>query len=139
MKIIKESSISYLDDVSLVDKLVEFIKSKPFPTDKDFHSFAEDNDIDPDKMEQYAYAMLSVILTGGVSKGKEVKASDENTNIGKQIETEHVKTGKDNKIIKHIEEVFVKKILSDHLAETDSYYVDGVDFKSELKQEKQCI
>lgn len=47
MKIIKESSISYLDDVSLVDKLVEFIKSKPFPTDKDFHSFAEDNNIDP--------------------------------------------------------------------------------------------
>jgi len=43
---------------------------------------------------------------------------------------------KDNKVIKHIEEIFVKKILSDHLAETDSYYVDGVNFKNELKREK---
>lgn len=45
-------------------------------------------------MEQYTYAMLTVILTGGASKGKEVEASDENINIGKQIETEHVNFGK---------------------------------------------
>jgi hypothetical protein len=36
-----------------------------------------------------------------------------------------------------MQEIFVDKIRSDHGAETKTYYVDGVDFKEELKKEKQ--
>jgi len=131
----EEDSLSDLTDVDLVDKLVEFIRANPFPKDDALHKFADENKIEPEIVEQYAYAMLTLILCGGKSKGKEIKASDENINIGKKIEIEHVDYDSDNKVIKKMQEVLIQKIYSDHLAETDNYYVDGVNFKNELKSE----
>jgi len=135
MRIIKEDSLSQLDDVSLVSKIIDFIKAHPFPLDSELHNFATSIGEDPDTVEQYVYAMLSVFLTGGKSKGKEANADKENKDIGDKIEVEHVATGKDNKVIKAIEKVFAEKIRNDHLTETETYYVDGVNFKNELKQE----
>jgi hypothetical protein len=136
MKVIKESSLSQLTDISLVEKIVNFIKSHPFPLDSDFHKFAQDNGYDPDICEQYAYALLTVIFTGGKSKGKNIAADKENKDIGDKIEIEHVITGNTDKVIKAMENVFIEKIRNDHLAETNTYYTDGVNFKNELKQEK---
>jgi hypothetical protein len=137
MRIIKEDAISKLTDKKIVDEIVSFIKSNPFPLDHEqFHKHFEDLGYEETgDIEQYAYAMLSVILTGGASKGKTIKASKENIAIGKKIETEHVSTGIDNEVIKYIESIFGDKIMFDHLSETDSYYTDGVDFKKELKDE----
>jgi hypothetical protein len=132
----EEDSLSDLTDIDLVDKLVEFIRKNPFPKDHEgLHKWTEDNGYEPDLVEQYVYAMLTLILCGGKSKGKEVKASDENKSIGRKIEIEHVEYETDNKVVKKMQEVLIEKILSDHLSETDSYYIDGVDFKNELKQE----
>jgi len=135
LKLKEEDSLSDLTDVDLVDKLVEFIRANPFPKDDALHKFAEENKIDADMMEQYVYAMLTLILCGGKSKGKEIKASDENINIGKKIEIEHVEYDSDNKVIKKMQDVLIQKIYSDHLFEDSEYYISGVDFKTELKAE----
>jgi hypothetical protein len=135
-RIFQEDSISQLTDPNIVNKLVDFIRNNPFPTDyQQIHAFAEGLGIEADILEQYAYAMLTVILCGGKSKGKEVEASDKNKEIGRKIELEHVEYYSDNEVIKRIQEVFIDKIKNDHLFETDSYYVNGVDFENELKQE----
>lgn len=79
--------------------------------------------------------MLSLILVGGASKGKKSKGNKENVSIGKKIEMEHVEYETDNKVLKRMQEIFIFKILSDHLTETETYYVDGVNFKDELERE----
>lgn len=131
----EEDSLSNLTDVSLVDKIVNFIRDNPFPKDEALHKFADDNDIEADMMEQYVYAILTLVLAGGASKGKEVEASKENMDIGHKIEIEHFEYDTDNKVIKKMQEVLIHKIAIDHLTETNTYYVDGADFKNELETE----
>lgn len=132
------SSLSGLKDVSLVDKLVDFIKSNPFPADSKMHAFADKIGVGHDEIEEYAYAMLTLILKGGKSGGKVLSVSGENERIGKLIEMEHVEwSGKSNAVIEKMQEVFIDKIRSDHGAEDNNYYVNGADFKKELKKEKK--
>lgn len=133
---LKENSLGKLKDVKLVDKIVDFLHSTPFPIDSDFHKFAKSNEIDPDELEEYAYAMLTVILCGGKSKGKEPSASDENWKIGLEIEKEHVEYDTTDTVIKHIQDIFQKKIASDHLQENNEYYLTKTDFSKELQLEK---
>jgi hypothetical protein len=134
----EEDSLSDLTDVELVNKLVEWFKANPFPKDHSgLHKFAEDNGYEADLVEQYVYAMLSLVLIGGVSKGKEAKADDENKSIGDKIEIEHFKYDTDNEVLKRMQTILKQKVRNDHLTETDTYYVDGVNFKNELKQENK--
>lgn len=135
----EENSLSELTDSTIPEKLVEFILKNPFPKDKDqLHKFAEEElKIDPDKLEQYVYAFLTVILTGGKSKGDTSKISKEQLDIGMQIEKEHVEMGIDNKVVLAIEDIFKKKISCDHDAEDNKYYQGSVNFKDELKQENK--
>jgi len=133
---LKENSLAQLKETSIVDKIVDFLHTNPFPIDSQYHKLAEDIGIDPDELEQYAYAMLTVILCGGDSKGKEIKASKENLDIGSKIEVEHVSYDTSDKVVKHIQEIFANKIKFDHLSKTENYYVDGVNFKEELKREQ---
>jgi len=133
---LKENSLSKLDKPELIDKIVDFIRENPFPVDEDFHKFAMSNNLEPDNMEEYAYAILSVFLCGGKSKGKPVSASKENLDIGSKIEQEHVSYDTTDTVVKHIQEIISKKIEFDHLSENDNYYIDGVDFKKELQVEK---
>jgi hypothetical protein len=77
------------------------------------------------------------MFKGGVSKGEDVKASKENIDIGHKIEIEHVSYDTDNEVIKEMQNIMISKITNDHLAETDTYYVDGVNFKNELEKENK--
>ena len=131
----EDNSLSALTDTSLPEKIKEFIVKNPFPKDEVLHKFAEDNNIDPDELEQYVYAFLTLILVGGKSEGKEIEASKENKEIGLKIEIEHCDYDTDNEVIKAMQDILKNKIANDHLAETNSYYVDGVNFKNELEQE----
>lgn len=135
-KKLKENSLSQLKDTVIIDKIIEFIKANPFPLDKDFHAFVEKNGMDPDEFETYAYAILTVFLCGGKSKGRPSEANEENIKIGRQIEMEHVEYETTDKVVKHIQEILSEKILADHTFETESYYIDGVNFIDELKKEK---
>jgi len=93
--------------------------------------------IDADIIEQYVYAFLTTILTGGKSKGDVSKISDEQLKIGFEIEYEHVSLDseyEDNKVIKKMQDIYRTKISADHNAENDKYYSDQL-FQDELKQE----
>ena len=139
----EEDSLSDLTDASIPQKLVDFIRKNPFPKDHEgIHKFAEEElGIDPDVLEQYCYAFLTLIFCGGKSKGKEADASKENFDIGYDIEIEHCSYpdndfDTDNKVIEAMQEIIVEKISNDHLFENKNYYIDGVkSFKDELKQE----
>lgn len=132
-----DNSLDNLTDVDLVDKLVQFIKTNPFPVDAEYHKFAEENGYDPDIVESYAYAMLTVILTGGKSKGYVIEADNDNLDIGHEIEKEHVELDIDNPVVKRMQHHFVKKIEYDHLAENPNYYIESTDFISELEKENK--
>lgn len=134
---IKENSLSNLKDPEMVDKIVDFIKSNPFPKDHEqFHKWAESQGYEDSNAEECVYAMLTVILTGGKSKGKEIEISPENKKIGEQIELEHVDYKSDNPVVKRIQDVFIKKIYLDHTAEMEDYYQNEL-FKKELEKEKK--
>jgi len=136
----EEDSLLDLTDESLPLKIKEFIISNPFPKDHEqFHKWAEEElKIDSDIAEQYVYAILSVILSGGKSKGDCSKITKEQLDIGSQIEYEHVSLDKkyeDNKVIKAIQEMFARKISSDHFFENNAYYTTKTDFQDELNKE----
>jgi len=135
----KESSLDNLKDPEIVTKIVEFIKQNPFPKDhEDFHEWAETQGYEEaGELEEYVHAILTVILTGGASQGKEINGSDENKEIGKKVEIEHVSLDVDNPVVKRIQEIFADKIMYDHLAEDNDYYVKGVNFKDELEKESE--
>jgi hypothetical protein len=130
------NSLDQLTDISIPQKIVDFIRKNPFPQDHtQWHTFAEGLGLDPAVLEQYAYAMLTVIFTGGKSKGDSSEISQEQLDIGMKIEQEHVKLETDNLVVKAIQDIFALKITSDHNAENDKYYLGSVNFKNELKQE----
>ena len=131
----EEDSQATLTDTSIPKRIQEFILANPFPKDDKLHGLADDLGIDADELEQYVYAFLTLVLVGGKSKGKDVEASKENMDIGHKIEIEHCEYDSDNKVVKAMQDILIHKIAMDHLAETNSYYVDGVNFKTELEQE----
>lgn len=135
----EENSLSQLTDTTIPQKIVDYIKENPFPKDHEqWHKFAEEElKIDSNLLEQYAYAFLTLILIGGKSKGKEIKASKENLDIGYEIEIEHCEYETDNKVLKEMQDILRQKISFDHLFETETYYTDGVNFKNELEQEQK--
>ena len=101
--------------------------------------FAEEElKIDPDELEQYAYAFLTLMFKGGKSKGKEVDGvSKENLDIGHKIELEHVDYDTDNKVVKEMIKILSNKIVMDHSSEDIEYYSKDINFKDELKQEEK--
>ena len=84
----EDDSLIQLTDITIPEKIVNFIKENPFPKDHEqWHKFAEDElKIDSNVLEQYAYAMLTVIFTGGKSKGDLTKISKNQLDIGLKIE-----------------------------------------------------
>lgn len=137
--IAEENSVKTLTNVGLVDRLVEFIRKNPFPKDHaQFRKWAKDMGYEDtgDDAEEYAYAMLTLILCGGKSKGKEIEASEKNKAIGDQIENEHVEWDTNNAVLHRMQMVLQQKIRNDHLAEDKNYYINGADFIKELKKEK---
>jgi hypothetical protein len=135
----EEDSLSDLTDESIPQKIVDYIQKNPFPKDDSgIHKLAEDLEMEVDILEQYIYAILTTILTGGKSKGDVSKITKEQLDIGFEIEYEHVNLDKkyeDNKVIKAIQDIYRTKISSDHYMENNTYYTTKTDFQSELKKE----
>jgi len=132
------NTLSELTNVGLVDRVVEFIRANPFPKDHEqLHKWAKKMGYDESEdIEEYCYAMLTLILCGGKSKGKEIKVkNDKNKLIGDQIELEHVSYETTNPVLQRMQMVLQQKIRNDHLAEDENYYVDGANFIKELKKE----
>jgi len=138
VSVFKEDSQSDLTDEAMPEKLRNFIINNPFPKyHEQLHSFAEGLGIEASVLEQYAYAFLTLVFAGGKSAGKEIVVDEENAKIGKQIELEHFEYPEsDNPVVKKMIGLLADKVVSDHCAENDNYYIDGVpSFEDELSKE----
>jgi hypothetical protein len=130
-----DNSLSELTDSTIPEKIVDFIIKTPFPKDHaQVHSFAEGLGIEPDKLEQYVYAFLTVIFTGGKSKGVFISKDIEQMAYGERIESEHVDLATDNKVVEKIQLLIKHKITNDHLNEDSEYYSAEL-FQKEMKKE----
>ena len=134
-KRLSEDSLPSLVDATIPGKIKDFIVKNPFPKDDTLHDFADSLGIDVSELEQYVYAFLTLLLTGGESEGKDTDISEENMDIGHRIELEHCSYDSDNEVIVAMQDIIVHKITMDHSFEDKSYYTEGVSFIKELEDE----
>lgn len=138
-----EEKIVELDDVSLVDKIFDWFKENPYPSDNSgLHKFAESLGLGVDVVETYVYAIVSCFVSGGNfnKSGKKMEDFDpEEIKKGMEIESEHIDKDNDNPIIKHIGDIFRKRIALDHISEASpvSYYDKLKIMEDEIKNEKK--
>ena len=139
----QESSINNLTDTSIVDKIYQYFYEHPFPQDHEgIHIFADSIGIEPNIIEEYIYAMLSVFICGGKAYDAQKTEKDfdaEFIKLGVPVEYEHFNTGTENKVINYIAEKFSKRIVIDHLVESDplNYYEPYLkDMENKIKEDK---
>jgi hypothetical protein len=139
-KLFKENSLSILKDENIIQEIFDFIYNNPYPTDDDFHAFAESKDIKPDVIETYVYAILSCFIVGGNYNKKKVdnKTFDQKeVNMGKIVENEHVDADNKNIVVKKIVDLIRTRISWDHLADNDKYYTQAKEGKLQIEELKK--
>lgn len=99
------------DKKKIHEDIIKFMMENPNPPDEKFHAFAKEHGLEPDKMEEHVYMILSNIITGGRSKNFKGKYDPEQISMGKKVEMEHMD-----------EPLIAEKIARDHLAEIPDYY-----------------
>ena len=100
-----------VDNGSLQERVIEFFRENPNPTDNEIHEFAGNLGINKHKFEEVIYKLLGDILGYGRSIGFEGEYDSHQLAMGIKVEMEHT----NNKIIS-------EKIAKDHLAEISDYY-----------------
>ena len=88
-------------------KIVEFIADNPNPPDADVHKFADDQGINPSKLEEVIYGMLSEII----QKGKGGDPDPKELTMGTSVEMEHTSVPQ-----------LAEYIARTHLKELPDYY-----------------
>ena len=88
-------------------KIVDFIADNPSPSDDDVHKFADDQGINPHKLEEVIYGILSEII----EKGKGVDPDPKELAMGIKVESEHTSCQK-----------LAEFIARTHLKEMKDYY-----------------
>ena len=133
-------SLSDLTDTKIVDELIQFIQDNPFPKDHEgLHKWAENKGYEPDKVEQYAYAIVSCFVCGGnyIKKKKDFKDFDKSEiDMGLIVEAEHTYNDSDNKVVKYISEYMQKRIAYDHLSDNPEYYSQAKEGKLQIEELK---
>jgi len=93
------------------NKIIKWFMENPNPDDSKVHKFAETLNMGPDDLEGHIYMILSEILSGGRSKGKNNNYNPKEIAMGIEVEKEHTS----NPLI-------AEKIAWDHLDEISDYY-----------------
>lgn len=133
----EENSLSELNDISLIDKILEFFMKNSYPSDSQIHSFAESINVDKHIVEQYIYAILSCFIIGGNfnKSGKSEKDFfEEEKNMGLKVEYEHIDMKTNNEVVKHIANYFSKRISYDHLTDNEKYYSQAKDGNLQIEE-----
>jgi hypothetical protein len=107
MKLEKEIA----NDKSIRAEIVKFFKSNPQPTDDQMHGLADKLKLDPSELETIVYSILSDIISGGLSGGKDTVVDPKELEMGIAVEAEHTS-----------DKGIAEKIARDHLAEDPKYY-----------------
>lgn len=98
-------------DKSLRAEIIKFFKSNPQPTDDQMHGLADRLKLDPSELETLVYSILSDIISGGLSGGKDTVVDPKELEMGIQVEAEHTS-----------DTAIAEKIARDHLTEDPKYY-----------------
>lgn len=119
-------SLSQLTDPYIVKSICKFIKENPFPVDDKVHDFADTLGIEHDLLEMYIYAILTVLISGGLTGSPEIEVDLDNEQglkgIGVEYEHVNMENFTDNPVVEKICYVLASKIASDHIYEDSEYY-----------------
>ena len=99
------------NDKAIRTEIIKFFKANPQPTDIQMHGLAEKLQIEAPELEQLVYSILSDIISGGISGGKDTVVDTKELQMGIQTEAEHTS-----------DQGIAEKIARDHLAEDPKYY-----------------
>ena len=99
------------NDKAIRTEIIKFFKANPQPTDVQMHGLAEKLQIEAPELEQLVYSILSDIISGGISGGKDTVVDPKELQMGIQTEAEHTS-----------DSGIAEKIARDHLAEDPKYY-----------------
>jgi hypothetical protein len=115
-------------ELSLQEKIFNFFVDNPFPKDEKVHELATTLGIEPNKLEEEIYSLVSTFVAGGLSKGKEVDMDEFDRIEGEKIELEHVSTDSPYATL------IARKIRNDHVVEHPAGYYKGLaKLEEELK------
>ena len=99
------------NDKALRAEIIKFFKANPEPTDVQMHALADRLQLEAPELEQLVYSILSDIISGGLSGGKDTVVDPKELQMGIQVEAEHTS-----------DSGIAEKIARDHLAEDPKYY-----------------
>ena len=99
------------NDKAIRTEIIKFFKANPQPTDVQMHGLADKLQIEAPELEQLVYSILSDIISGGLSGGKDTVVDPKELEMGIQVEAEHAS-----------DSGIAEKIARDHLAEDPKYY-----------------
>lgn len=103
----------------ILQDVFNYFEDNPYPDDTEVHKFAEDNNIEPDKLEEAIYSILSTFISSGLSRKKDITQDNVDSKqlaMGIKVELEHVNPKAP------CAKIIAKKIALDHLAEMGDYY-----------------
>jgi hypothetical protein len=130
--IVEKKKINEMDETEIHNKIKNFFKKNPKPSDKQVHSFANELGIDEHEFEEHIYMILGSMLKeeklkGGLAdKKKPNNFNPKELEMGIKIEMEHT----DDKEL-------AKEIAMDHLTEIPDYYTRLKKMESEYEKEKE--
>ena len=99
------------NDKALRTEIIKFFKANPQPTDVQMHGLAAKLQIEAPELETLVYSILSDIISGGESGGKDIVVDPKELEMGIQVEAEHTS-----------DSGIAEKIARDHLTEDPKYY-----------------
>jgi len=106
-----DSLIKTAEDDSIKRKIMECFAKNENPPDAKIHKMAEKLGIEPDKLEESIYKLLSSFLSQGKSKDYTGEYDPEELRMGIEVEMEHTN-----------DRDIAERISRDHLAEFKNYY-----------------
>jgi hypothetical protein len=128
--VLKKKKLNEMDMENIHNKIKDFFKKNPKPSDGQVHSFAKSLDIDEHEFEEHIYMILGSMLKedkikGGLADKKKPEDFDpKELKIGIKIEMEHTN-----------DEKLAKEIAMDHLTEIPDYYTRLKDMEKNVEKE----
>lgn len=118
-----------LEENSLEEKIVDFFKFNPYPSDEKVHNFADNLNIPHDEMERKIYELVSTFLCGGKSFKISTNYNPLQLEAGIKVEYEHIDRGS------KFADLVAEKIVKDHLIENKNYYIYLLEMEEKMEEE----
>jgi hypothetical protein len=125
------SRINRLLAQDLGEKVTEFLKANPNPSDDDLHAWAEGEGLELDEVEEEAYK-LATKFVNFMSGGKAAEAGI----TEEDVDPEELKRGVAVEMEHTDDEGIARKVALDHISEFSDYYSALDEMEKGLKEKK---